>query len=57
MALSSFTKDFTLKSRAATDSLGKILSKPMMGIKIDRNLVSPDSKLRAETKLKQMLLR
>ena len=57
MATSSFTKDFTLKSKKAAESFGKIVSAPAKSIKIDRAFVSADSKKQGETKLKQMLSR
>ena len=57
MATSSFTKDFTIKSKKAAESFGKIVSAPAKSIKIDRAFVSADSKKQGETKLKQMLSR
>lgn len=57
MATSSFTKDFTLKTKKAADSFAKIVSAPVKSTKIDRTFVSLDSKQRGEAKLKQMLSR
>lgn len=57
MATSSFTKDFTIKSKKAAESFGKIVSAPAKSMKIDRTFVSSDSKQRGEAKLKQMLSR
>lgn len=58
MATSSFTKDFTLNSKKAVDSFGKILSAPTTkSVKIDRTLTSPENKRRGEMALKRILSR
>ncbi len=57
MATSSFDKDFTLNSKKAVDSFLKIISSAneKKGIKIDRSLITEETKKRGEEKLKKML--
>jgi len=57
MATSSFDKDFTLNSKKAVDSFLEIISSAneKKGIKIDRSLITEETKKRGEEKLKKML--
>ena len=57
MATSSFNKNFILDSKKAVDSFTEIISTPTKHVRIDRTLISPESKRRGEIKLKQMLFR
>jgi len=57
MAISSFNKDFTLKSKREVDSFLKIINSSSPGTKIDRNLVSPEKMKAGELKLTQVLSR
>lgn len=57
MATSSFTKDFTLNSKKSVESFERILSTPNKGIKINRQLVSPEKERRGEQRLRQILSR
>nr|WP_307991487.1 hypothetical protein [uncultured Niameybacter sp.] len=57
MATASFDKDFTLNSKKAVDSFVKIISSNAKSVKIDRNLISPETERRGEQKLKQILSR
>ena len=57
MATSSFYKDFTLNSKQAVESFLKIVSSAneKKGIKIDRMVITEETKKSGEEKLKQML--
>ena len=57
MATSSFYKDFTLNSKQAVESFLKIVSSAneKKGIKIDRIVITEETKKSGEEKLKQML--
>ena len=57
MATSSFNKNFILDSKKAVDSFTKMIANPTRGIKIDRNLTSPEKERQGEIKLKKILSR
>jgi len=54
MAISSFSKDFTLNTKKEVDSFIKIVVTPYSSMKIDRKLVSSEKEKRGELKLTQM---
>ena len=57
MATSSFYKDFTLNSKQSVESFLKIVSSAneKKGIKIDRMVITEETKKSGEEKLRQML--
>lgn len=55
MPTSSFSKDFTLDSKKAAESLAKMIAAPAKSQSIDRSLTSPEKVRRGELKLKQIL--
>jgi hypothetical protein len=57
MATSSFSKDFTLKTKKAAESFERIISAPVKSYKINKELISPERERQGEKKLKQMLSR
>lgn len=57
MATSSFNKNFTLDSKKAAESFGKMLHSPAKSVKINRTLTSPEKERRGEMTLKRMLSR
>lgn len=57
MATSSFTKDFTLRSKRAVDSFTRILDEPYTGVKLVRPAFMNESRPDREVKLKKMLAR
>lgn len=57
MATSSFTKDFTLKSKREVESFEKIVSTPAKSVKIDRTLTSAENLKKGEEKLRSLSLR